>query len=97
MTNYYCNLLEKLGCDFYTVENPAKRTVIRIQTHEDRRALLLQIAISAGGEYHPKSSYSSAGATYVGNTIFLAKPFKGATENLHIKASGLASNEKKKT
>lgn len=88
--NKCTKVLAKLGVDLYTVETSPKRTLIRIQTASDRRALLLQLAITLEGQYLPKSSYSSAGATVVDNFVILAKPIKGATENLHIKASGLA-------
>jgi hypothetical protein len=89
--------LARFGCDLYTVETSPKRTMIRIQTAGDRRALLLQLAITLEGTYLAKSSHSSAGATVVDNFVIIAKPIKGATENLHIKASGLASHGTQET
>jgi hypothetical protein len=92
-------IFKSLNIDHYTVETTKTRNIFKIKCGGNRKEFLDQIETflhSNEVDFHReiRSYLSSYGHIQIDNNFLLAKPIKGATENLHIKASGLASEGK---
>jgi hypothetical protein len=89
-------LFNHLNIDNYTVETSSTRSVYKIKWAGDRKSLLNDIeaflkTFKFPYQRHQFSHYSSVGHIQWEDNFFVVKPLKGATENLQIKASTLAS------